>query len=298
MCHKKVKTRDENFVTHYLNFNILGFQFHWGSLRSFFGSHSSTINKQEQFKAFCITLCQENSNLQTLGAEEAGIRLLSLTLSRPTTTTTTSTNITNVSVKTSYLKWGLAYLGLRQLKGNIPLIYVEGKDLHISKLDETVALKSYRELREVLERKAASDVTGDVFPKEEESHLGLSLVPVACVFILLGVKEGHLTPEGEAYLGDTDFFEILLQCSNSICRAFDNQNGDDDQQPDKSRKVYPRSKRWLPDLEYLSQLHLKLISHLSSASASALARITKTTLSKCDSEVRATIYSKGASQRT
>lgn len=172
------------------------------------------------------------------------------------------------------------------------------EELNISELDETVILRSYKELKDVLEQRTASEITRDIFPKEDQSHLGLRLVPIACVFVLVCVKEGLPTSDPNACLCEADFLEVLLQCSNSICQMFDNQNSDSDEElQSKSRKSYQSSKKWLPDLDYLSQLHQKLISSLSSASPSALAKITKTTLSRCDSEIRATIYSKGASKR-
>ncbi|XP_050688141.1 uncharacterized protein LOC126981284 [Eriocheir sinensis] len=273
--------------------------FHWDSLRTFFGSHIATIGKHECLKVLWITLSQESPDLLLLGSEEAGVRLLSITLSYSKATCNKAKDIImSFCGKTSYLKWLLAYLGLRQVKGNIPYLFEE--DLKVTELDERVMLWSFRELMKLLGSKTVTEVTGDIFPGKEETCLGFMLVPVACIFVVLCGKEGHFSTEMHDNSCEAKVLEILLLCSNLICQTFDNQNNGEDRQPDSkpSRKSLLSSKRWQPDLDYLSHMHQKLILYLSTTSPSVLAKITKNTIMNCDSEVRATIYSRVASKRT
>lgn len=244
-------------------------------------------------------MSQESPDLLLLGPDEAGVRLLSITLSYTAATCSKAKDIIKSFYgTTSYLKWLLAYLGLRQVKGNVPYLFEE--DLRVTEVDERVMLWSFRELIKLLGSKTITEVTGDIFPGKEETCLGFRLVPVACIFVVLCGKGGHFSTEMQDNSCEAKVLEILLLCSNLICQTFDNQSSGKDRQPDRklSRRSVLSSKRWSPDLDYLSRMHKKLVLYLTTTSPSVLAKITKTTIMNCDSEIRATIYSKVGSKGT
>lgn len=287
-------------ITHFeltLTFSFSFLQFHWESLRNFFRSHMSTIVKHDCLKNLCRTFDMEISDqILHLEPEEGGIRLLSIILNR--SVFMKNDNVAYSNVRSSYVKWLLAYLGLQQVKGHIPYLLREGEELDVTRLNRNVIQLSYMELKKLFDTKTAAEVTGDIFPAEEETHLGLRLVPVACIFVVMCVKEGNFGNDIVMTVFETNFLDIILQCHNLICHTFDTQSSGDSKSSNINiSKKSISSKRWLPNLDYLSHLHQKILSYLSASSPLILANITKSTLVKCDPEVRAAVYSRLASKK-
>lgn len=272
--------------------------FHWDSLRNFFTRYRDTVMKHECLKNLCSTFDMElPQQISLLGAKEGGIRLLSLSLNQDTCNVTT--DIASCSNgKTSYLKWLLAYLGLQQVSNDVPYLLREGEKLSVHQLNKNIILWSYKELIKALQTKGITEIIRDILPVEEETHLGLRLVPVACIFVVMCVKEGNFENDAVMIVYEANLLDIILQCHNLICQAFDTQsNGDNKISDSHCSKRSLSSKRWVPDLDYLSHVHHKILSYLSASSSSILDKIPKNTLLKCDPEIKATIYSRLASKK-
>ncbi|XP_045112263.1 uncharacterized protein LOC123505167 [Portunus trituberculatus] len=272
--------------------------FHWDSLRNLFTRHRDTVMKHECLKNLCSTFDEEiPQQISLLGAEEGGIRLLSLSLHRDTASVTTDI-ASYSSGKTSYLKWLLAYLGLQQVSSDVPYLLREGEKLSVNQLDRNVTLWSYKELIKVLQTKGITEIIRDILPAEEETHLGLRLVPVACIFVVMCVKEGNFENEDVTIVYEANLLDIILQCHSLICQTFDTQsNGGNKSSNSHCSKRSLSRQRWVPDLDYLSLVHHNIISYLAASSTSILGKIPKNTLVKCDPEIKAAIYSRLASKK-
>ena len=282
-----------------LPFEFFFFQFHWDSLRNFFRSYRGTISKHECLKKLYSTFDQEiPKQILLLGAEAAGIRLLSLSLTQTDCNTTTDINAC-FNGKTSYVKWLLAYLGLQQVRGDVPYLPAEEeKLLFVTQLNKNIIIWSYKELMKVLKAKTTTEVIADIFPTKEDTHLGLKLVPVACIFVVMCLKEGTFDNDAVTYIFEKNLLDLILQCHNLICQIFDTQSTADDTNSNSNySKRSILSKRWLPELDYLSHLHQKILSYLSASSVSDLTKITKSILVKCDPEIKAAVYSRCTSKK-
>lgn len=262
----------------------------------------STINKHD-----CLKNLRHNFDLeiptQLLGLEpeEGGIRLLSLFFNQALPHN--AVDALSAGMKCSFVKWGLAYLGLQQAKGIIPYLPGEGEKLDVAEITVTNVNMAIIEvilslLRSILDTKTVAEVIGDTFPAEEETHLGLRLVPVAYIYVVIYVKEGNLGNNYVRTVFATNFIDIVLQCYNHICQTFDTQASEDNRGSNSNNfKKTLSSRRWLPDLDYLSHLHQRILSYLSASSPLFLGKIAKSTLLKCDPEIRATVYSRLASKK-
>lgn len=272
--------------------------FHWDSLRNFFTRNRDTVMKYECLKNLCSTLNTEiPQQISALGTEESGIRLLSLSLNQDACNETADI-VSCSNGKTSYLKWLLAYIGLQQISGNVPYLLREGEKLNVTQQNKNVILWSYKELIKALQTKGITEIIRDILPAQEETHMGLRLVPVACIFVVMCVKAGNFEDEAVMILYETNLLDIILQCHNLICQTFDTQSNDDDSSSNShGSKRSLSSKRWVPDLDYLSHVHHTILSYLAASSSMILDKIPKSTLVKCDPEIKAAMYSRLASKK-
>lgn len=236
-----------------------------------------------------------------LEPEEAGIRLLSLFFKRAFPPN--AFDAFSDGIRSSFVKWGLAYLGLQQVKGIIPYLPEEGERLDVAQMNVTTASMAiikpiFLLLAKILITKTVAEVIGETFPAEEETRLGLRLVPVAYIFVVMYVKEGNLGTDYVMPVFAANFIDVVLQCYNQICQTFDTQATEDSRgsNSNNSKKTLS-SRRWLPDLDYLSHLHQRILSYLSASSPLSLGNIAKSTLVKCDPEIRAAVYSRLASKK-
>lgn len=268
--------------------------FHWEVLSSFFRNYSAVISNHSCLENLWNTLNTPNKrSISSLTPEETGIRLLALCLQQSVSEEELR-DMVSVVDEPMYLKWLLAYIGLQQMRGSVPLFPSDQELLPgVRKQDRRTILLCQEELHKVLAISDTSKIISKIFPSSEEKHLALKSVPLACVMILLlNFKKPCDKQKGREInkeIAVINQFDLLLQCHIFLSNIYDCK-GSSDEGSFLCRNTLSRmEKSESPDLEYLAKLNQKIFSLLSKISSKILAKVSKSTFSRCDNELKAAI---------
>ncbi|XP_042231620.1 uncharacterized protein LOC121872690 isoform X7 [Homarus americanus] len=257
--------------------------FHWESLGSFSESHNNIIRRHSCLESLWNIMKIENKKTLTfLTEEESGIRLLALCLQQSVSEKEMNDLISVVDT-TYYIKWLLAYLGLQQMRGSIPL-FPDGKGLasDFKEQDKRVITACQKALNTFLAISQPTKIVKNIFPSMTETHLASKSVPTALVFILLYNNVMPCNSVGEVKI--LNQFELLLQCHIFHSYRYDSQKSSGENS--LSLKAHSAGNSDSPNLEYLTELNQKIFLYLQQKmSSKMLTKLSKETVLKCESEM-------------
>lgn len=266
--------------------------FHWESLSSFFKNHSTIINKHSCLEILWNTLKTLSlKTITSLSPEEAGIRLLALTL-RTSVSEPEIKAMVSIAGGPVYVKWLLAHIGLQQMRGSFPF-FPDNKKTYLDMPIQSKRIISFcqEELHKILAVSEPAKLVSEIFPQITDTHLALKSIPTACVLVLL-CSSSNMPNYGETDIKDSKKvlkqFDLLLHCHFFLSRLFDYKGGLNDDSELVNTSLARRQVE-SQNLEYLATLNCKIFSQLSKIPPKILVKLSKNTFFKCDSELQAAI---------
>ncbi|XP_064103249.1 uncharacterized protein LOC135213204 [Macrobrachium nipponense] len=273
-----------------------GVIFHWDSLKSMFEDNIHIIESHKCLETLRHILNDPAKNFSRLCPEESGLLILSLCLKSSSVYETISGEIS--SVRTSFLKWLFAYIGIQQMQGSVPF-FPESNDTQIlSEKDEKIICICKRELKEYLATSDPLKLVEEMFPPGGEPSVSLRRMTTACILIVLLEFASDKTSTGKKVNRNSleaQLLEILLHCYIYLGQFFDSgEGGGHGELPDTpvNKTMDNKDLKYSSDLGHISALYQRILSLLCKIPPNVLCNVSEGTIAKCEGELHSTLKQK------
>ncbi|XP_066939076.1 uncharacterized protein [Macrobrachium rosenbergii] len=273
-----------------------GVIFHWDSLKSLFEDNIHIIENHKCLETFKHILNDPIKHFSCLCPEESGLLILSLCLKSSSVYEKISGEIS--SIRTSFLKWLFAYIGIQQMQGSVPF-FPEGNDAQIvNEKDEKIICICNRELQEYLATCDPLKLVEEMFPPGGEPSVSLRRMTTACIFIVLlefASDRIETVKKADRNSLEVQLLEILLCCHTYLGQFFDSHEGRHGESPNTSlvnKTMDNKDLKHSSDLGYISDLYQRILSLLCKIPSNVLCNISKGTIAKCEGELHSTLERK------
>ncbi|KAK7068186.1 hypothetical protein SK128_013543 [Halocaridina rubra] len=270
--------------------------FHADSVKSLFMNNIDVVQKHQSLRNVHAALLDPIHNASLLTPEEIGISLLSLCLKTYDATDISTPNGMEIC-RNFFVKWLLAYIGLQQMNGVIPL-FLEEKDSSpaLREQDMKVILTCRKELAKLLLFLEPASLVSKIFPGRQQTLLSLKMVPTACAYVVMSdlvFMRRTCNYDEKKDILEIKLFDLLLHSEIFIQKVVESQESNESDQKLLSstqvNKQLVKENIYSTEAGYLQELNEKIFSLLSRLSSKTLDKLPESTITKCNKAIQSAI---------